>query len=366
VSFASLFTPAEGTYLLSHSAGRPPLAAREALASGFLTPWECGAGEPWGTWMATVDGFRLALAELLGVDVADLCPQSSLSDALFRLVDALPADRRRRAVLLHEDDFPSMGFALSRTGLELRFMPRSEDPRDPQNWARRMTPDVGLMLITHAQSNTGRCLPVAELCALARASGCLSIIDVAQSAGVLPVQPLAWGADAVIGSSVKWLCGGPGAGFLYVRRDLADSCTPRAIGWFAHAEPFAFDIHDFRDHPGALRFQCGTPSVAPFAIAAAGIRLIHDIGIEAVLAHNRRLTRMLIEAVDPAWVRSPADDAGRTGTVVLDAGPRQQEIASRLRAASVYFDIRPTGMRLSPHVYTSAADMNAVIDCLTG
>lgn len=366
MSHADLFVPAQGIYLLSHSAGRPPRAARAALDEGFLGPWEQSAGEPWGAWLDTVTAFREALATLLGVEAADLCPQPSLSDGLFRLVDALPAARRRRAVLLHEDDFPSMGYALSRTGLELRFIPRSEDPRDLGHWARRMGPDVGVVLITHAQSNTARCLPVAGICALARANGCVSIVDVAQSAGILPVQPLAWGADAVIGSSVKWLCGGPGAGYLYVERALAEACTPRAIGWFSHAEPFSMDIHRFRDHPGALRFQCGTPSVAPFAVATAGIRLIHGIGTEAVLAHNRALTRMLIEAVDPACLHSPPDDAGRTGTVVLDFGERQADMSARLRAAGVRFDIRPTGMRLSPHIYTTRADMQAVIDCLNG
>lgn len=366
MSWASHFPPAAGVYLLSHSAGRPPLAARASLDAGFLAPWERGDGEPWGQWMNTVASFREAVAALLGAGMEDICPQPSLSDGLFRLVDALPSERRRHAALLHEDDFPSMGYALSRTGLELRFMPRGEDPRDPANWARRISPEVGVVLITQAQSNTARHLPVAEICALARANGSVSIVDVAQSAGVLPVQPLVWGADAVVGSSVKWLCGGPGAAFLYVRRELADTCRPRAIGWFSHAEPFCLDIHDFRDHPGALRFQCGTPSVAPFAIATAGIRLIQEIGTDTVLAHNRALTRMLIDAVDPACLRSPPEDAGRTGTVVLDFGPRQPEMAARLRAAGVNFDIRPTGMRLSPHVYTTAGEMAALIDCLGG
>jgi selenocysteine lyase/cysteine desulfurase len=104
--------------------------------------------------------------------------------------------------------------------------------------------------------------------------------------------------------------------------------------------------------------------VAPFAVATAGIRLINGIGTGAVLAHNRTLTRMLIDAVDPACLRSPPDDAGRTGTVVLDFGERQADMAARLRAAGVRFDIRPTGMRLSPHVYNSAAEMETVIDCL--
>ena len=364
MSWASLFPPAAGTYLLSHSAGRPPLAARAALEAGFFEPWERGDGEPWGRWLSAVEGFRSALATLLDIGVEDVCPQPSLSDGLFRLVDALPAEHRRRAVLLHEDDFPSMGYALSRTGLELRFIPRSEDPRNPNNWARRMTPEVGVVLITQAHSNTARLLPVAELCTLASRNGSVSIVDVAQAVGLFPVRPNEWGADAVIGSAVKWLCGGPGAGFLTVRRELADRCTPRAIGWFSHAEPFSLDIHDFRDHPGALRFQCGTPSVAPFAIATAGIRLIQEIGAEAVMSHNRTLSRLLMDAVDPSHLVSPEEDAGRTGTVVLDFGARQQGVAARLRAAGVWFDIRPAGMRLSPHIYNTRDEVAAVAGLL--
>ncbi|MFM7784274.1 MAG: aminotransferase class V-fold PLP-dependent enzyme, partial [Gammaproteobacteria bacterium] len=160
------------------------------------------------------------------------------------------------------------------------------------------------------------------------------------------------------------LCGGPGAGFLWVSPQLIPRCAPRDVGWFSHAEPFAFDIHDYRDHPGALRFWGGTPSVLPFVVATEGLRLIGSIGVEAVRAHNLHLSRLLIDAVPEVAVFSPLEDTERGGTVVLQFDTGQAAAVAALRAIGVRFDDRPTGMRLSPHVYNTAEEITRVVAAL--
>ncbi len=358
------FLPCEGIYLQSHSAGRPPASVADALGARFIAPWAQGREEPWPRWLAAIEDFRTALGAALGGDPQDFCPQDNLSAGLAKLLGAITPEQGRRVALLHEDDFPSMGFVLGRAGLTLRFMPREVDPRDVEAWRTRIDETVAVVLVTQVQSNTGRRLPVEQICGIARATGALAVVDIAQSAGVLPMRLAALDADAVLGSCLKWLCGGPGAGFLWVSPRVIPRCAPRDVGWFSHAEPFAFDIHDYRDHPGVLRFWGGTPSVLPFVVATEGLRLIASIGVEAVRAHNLRLSRLLIDALPESAVFSPREDAQRGGTVVLQFGAAQPAAVAQLRAIGVRFDDRPTGMRLSPHIYNTAEEMNRVIAAL--
>lgn len=358
------FLPCEGIYLQSHSAGRPPAHVADAIGARFIAPWAQTREEPWPRWLAAIEDFRTALGAVLGGRAEDFCPQDNLSAGFAKLLGALPPSPSRRVAVLHEDDFPSMGFVLGRAGFTLRFLSREVDPVDPAAWRAQIDDTVAVVLVTQVQSNTGRRLPVEAICGIARESGALAVVDIAQSAGVIPMRVDALGADAVLGSCLKWLCGGPGAGFLWVSPALLPRCAPRDVGWFSHAEPFAFDIHDYRDHPGALRFWGGTPSVLPFVVATEGLQLIASIGVEAVREHNLRLSRLLIEAVPATAVFSPNDDALRGGTVVLQFGAAQAAAVAGLRAAGVRFDDRPTGMRLSPHVYNTEEEMARVLKAL--
>jgi selenocysteine lyase/cysteine desulfurase len=151
--------------------------------------------------------------------------------------------------------------------------------------------------------------------------------------------------DALIGSSVKWLCGGPGAGFLWVRRDLIGALEPLNVGWFSHADPLAFDIRDFRYAADARRFWGGTPAVAPCILAASGIETIMAIGPAQILATNRALIARFAEAMGAAF-----DMSVRGGTLCLTcADPDAAEQA--LRALECRFDRRGQILRLSFHVW---------------
>ena len=357
-----------GIYLLSHSVGLPPANTAEVWRRDFLAPWRQASEENWPQWLSVVEDFRAAVAALLGGQSADVCPQVNLSSALTKIVGSLSFAADRSGLLCAEEDFPSMGFVLQQAcapGQTPRYLSADLDLQDPQVWHDVLSQDVGLALITHVQSNTGRQLPVAEITRLCRERGIISVVDVAQSIGVLPIDLGQWQADFVIGSCVKWLCGGPGAGFLWVNPDVLGQCEPKDVGWFSHEAPFEFDIHNFRYARDAMRFWGGTPSVQPFAIATNSLETLNRVGIEQVRAHNLALTDQLLQEVSDEHCLSPRDPALRGGTAVLQYPEEQlQRIAGAMRESDIAFDLRRTGMRLSPHIYNDCEEIEAVIDCL--
>ena len=356
-------------YLLNHSAGLPPLDAAEALSASLFGPWVATDDQVWVHWMRAFDRLREALARVMQHQAAMICPQPSVSSGLSQILASLPVDNRRRRLLIAERAFPSLGFICQlaeRRGFELQMIPRSENTLDPQVWSRYLDERVHLAIFTHVHSNTSECHAIAPLCALARNCGAASVVDVAQSIGVRSVNASAWGADFIVGSCIKWLCGGPGAGFLWVDPNRLEQCQPIDVGWFSHADPFEFDIHNFEYATDALRFWGGTPSVAPALTAAHAIETLLTRGLAPLEAHNRRLIGELCEAVDPRWLVSPQDPEHRGGTVVLHFAQKQDLFAERLRSAGLQFDRRDEGIRLSPHFYNDENDLQRVMECFPG
>jgi len=361
------FALGEGIYLLNHSVGRPPRSAEAAAKAGFFEPWQTGTGEPWDAWFAEVDRFRSAVGALLNSPADNVCPQANLSSALTKIVHSLRRRIGRDTIVYTEADFPSMGFVLAmagRAGFRLRCIPDTADFGSLECWESTLDDDCCLALVTHVHSNTSRQVPVADICRLAREREVMTVVDVAQSAGIVPVDAVAWDADFIVGSCVKFLCGGPGAGFLWVSDRVLHECRPTDVGWFSHADPFEFDIHEFRYAESALRFWGGTPAVLPYSVAANSLETMIDIGIERIRAHSLELTQTIVNSVPRKCLFTPARPASRGGTVVLDFGEQQSAAARALTEAGVHFDVRRTGMRLSPHVYTSREEIETVISCL--
>ena len=276
IALPDVFVEHEGIYLLSHSIGLPARGARDAAADYFEV-WESDTSQAWPQWLGAIDGFREALSRLIGGQPASICPQSNVSSALSKMLGALRQSFDAPTILLTEDAFPSLGYVCEHAGYVVRYIAADLDATDPAVWKSALSADVDIVLITHVHSNTGEQIPVADIAGIARRQGVLSIVDVAQSVGVLPVDVGAWDVDVVVGSCVKWLSGGPGAGWLWVRPDLIERCTPVDVGWFSHDDPFEFDIHDFRYAGDALRFWGGTPTVLPFVIARHSIDAIRNL-----------------------------------------------------------------------------------------
>lgn len=349
--------PGPGPYLLSHSVGCLPRASRERINGDLLDPWASQGSDGWGSWLAAIGAFRGAVAELIGGQVSEVCPQPSVSVALGTFLSSLKRERGRDVLLASAHAFPSVGFTmrqLSALGYRLELLPEDRNPADPQTWADALGPHVAAVVPMHVHSNSGLVSPTAEIAAMARAAGAISVVDACQAVGILAVTPRAWGVDALIGSSVKWLCGGPGAGFLWVRHELIDELEPVQVGWFSHADPFAFDIRDFRYADDARRFWGGTPAPAPCVLAASGIETVLGIGQANILATNRALIAIAGEAAGIDF-----DMADRGGTLCLTGGDVDAAEAA-LRALGCRFDRRGPIMRLSFHIWNDVEQARAI------
>ncbi len=360
------YVPGPGPYALTHSVGCLPKPCVDALHANFLQPWQLSGGDAWDSWLAAVERFRERLAILLGGNAADYCPQSNLSSGLAKLLPALPRSNDRAVLLAAEDSFPSLAFVLERAremGFELRLIESRQDPSNAATWAVALTADVAAALVTHAHSNTGVVAPVAKIAALCRERGIRCIVDVAQSAGILPLSVAGFGADIVLGSCVKWLCGGPGAGFMWISPGLVQRLTPVDVGWFSHADPFEFDIHSFEFAADARRFWGGTPSIAPYAIAARSMQVLADIGIAAIRSHNIELMNVFRDELPAQWrARLDLDRIG--GTICLNLADSLPDVMRVLRANAVRHDCRGPVLRLSFHIYNTAAEAASVARCM--
>ncbi len=356
----------KGRYFLSHSIGLRPIAADAAHEDGYGAPWKAADGRTWDHWLAALELFRGALAPLIGARAGDICPQTNISAALTKIVFSLPERARRRKIILSEDDFPTVGFVLAqarRLGYELVFLPGGARLADIAAWSPAFHDDVQLVLATHVFSNSSVLAPIAAIAERARQRGVFSIIDIGQSAGAVPVDLQAWRADFAVGTSVKYLCGGPGAAFLWTEKETAARCLPLDVGWFSHEAPFEFDIHEFRYAEGSTRFTGGTPSVAPFAAASAGARLLGEAGIGAIHAHNQRLLGRLIGALPQGALVSHGKE-GERGSSALIAVNDLAAASKALADAGLVHDSRLGAIRVSLHLYNSDEDVDALLTAL--
>lgn len=358
--------PSDQCYLLAHSLGCQPKQSRESLNAQVLEVWAQDPQQAWPQWMQSLERFREALATFLGGKSDQYCPQVNVSSAFSKTLGAAWPEKKTRTLLLSEADFPSLGFVAQcaqKQGWKIEWLASELDHCELAVWADAIHPGIDAVLATHVQYSTNRRSPIEGICKLARERGILSIVDVCQSAGVVPLDFVALDAGVVVGSCIKWLCGGPGAGFMWVNPSPVCALEPVDVGWFSHQNPFEFEIHNFRYAQNADRFFGGTPSVFPFVAATVGIETLERFGIDAISAHNRKLSKIIREAVPPELLLSDEDPNKRGGTTVIALSPEDPRVQA-LRAQGFAFDARKFGIRLSPHIYTQRSEIERLADLL--
>ncbi len=209
--------------------------------------------------------------------------------------------------------------------------------------------------ISHVLFRSSAVQDAAAITRRAHEVGALVVLDCYQSTGTVPVDVTALGVDFACGGSVKWLCGGPGAGYLYVRPDRVRELAPRATGWFAHAQPFAFEMPAQRFADNVWRYMAGTPAVSALYQARAGAEIVGEIGVDRIREKSLRQTARVIAYCDEAGYRvnTPRAPAERGGTVCFDFDGSER-VAKALNATGFLCDHRPqAGIRMSPHFYTT-------------
>lgn len=285
------------------------------------------------------------------------------------LLSALVRPGGRRKVVATELNFPSLLYALrgwTALGLQLHLIRCPDGATVPLDaWREAVDGHTLAVVVDHGIFRSGFLQDVESIGELARQQGAWVVVDAYQTVGCVPFRVQDWPADAVLGGSHKWLCGGPGAAWMYVNPERADELAPALAGWFGHRDPFAFDL-ELEYAPGAARFATGTPGVASLLAARAGLEVVLQVGVQAVRRKSQALGQRMIELADSLdlEVRSPRDPERRTGMVVVDF-PGAEEAARELVRQGVLVDYRPgAGIRLSAHFYTHPHEVETAFEVL--
>ena len=344
----------ETTYLINHSLGAMPARAEERVAE-YAHTWKTRGirawAEGWWTMPLTVGD---QIGRIIGAPAGSTVMHQNVAIAEAIALSCFhPVDPLRNRVVYEEGNFPSVRYLYqAQPDLEVVVVPDDDAIVDAIDERTLLVP------ITHVLFKTGEIQDVAAIVRRAHEVGAHVILDAYQSAGIVPLDVTALNVDFAVGGSVKWLCGGPGNGWLYVRPDLAESLRPTFMGWQAHARPFAFEP-ELEYAEGAARFLTGTPNVPALYAATPGYDLIEEVGVETIRANSLRQTQLLIDLADAAGfdVASPRDPARRGGTVTIRT-PEFEAVHKELSERAILCDFRPdAGIRLGPHFYTTDEEL---------
>ena len=358
------------TYLVSHSLGAMPRSARASLTE-FLDAWDSRGVRAWheGWWELGHETGDL-LAPVLGVAAGSISMHQNVTVTMAAVASCSRFDGARRKIVMSDLEFPTNMYLFEgcrHQGAEVVYVPSDDGVRVPLGRLVDAIDDrtalVPLSLVLFKSSSLVDPRPVIEK---AHRVGARVVLDVYQAAGTVPMNLAALGVDFAVGGSVKWLCGGPGAAYLYVRPDLAPTLEPTLVGWAAHARPFAFETGPIARADAPERFQSGTPNVPALYAARAGYRIVAGIGVGPIREQSLHLTRRLMDgaAAQGFAVRTPDGDHERGGTVTIDV-PHGAQVAEELIRREVIVDHRPgAGIRMAPHFYNSDADIDHALTTL--
>ena len=347
------------TYLISHSLAAMPRRAEERLVE-YARMWkERGIrswSEGWWTMPMTVGD---QVGRIVGAPPGTTVMHQNVAIAEAVVLSCFfPIDAARNRVVYERANFPSVRY-LYQAHTELEVVVCDDESAIVEAIDERTL----LVPISHVLYKTGEIQAIEPIIRRAHEVGAHVILDCYQSAGIIPFDVTALQVDFAVGGSVKWLCGGPGNGWLYVRPDLADRLEPTYTGWQAHERPFSFE-EEMEYAPGAARFLTGTPNVPALYAATAGYDLIEEVGVDRIRDNSLRQTQLLIDLADAAGfgVRSPRDATRRGGTVTVHV-PEFAAVHRELAERQILCDFRPdAGIRLGPHYYNSDDELRYTIE----
>ena len=359
------------TYLVSHSLGAMPRKTAQYLQE-FADQWSSRGVRAWheGWWEIGRTTGDL-LAPILGVPKGTISMHQNVTVAMAVIASCFRYDGPRNRIVMTDLEFPSNVYlfnGLRRYGAEIVMVPSPDTMRtDLQRLLDAIDERTVLVPLSHVLFRSAYIQDVAAVIEKAHRVGAHVILDVYQGAGTVPMNLEQLGAGFAVGGSVKWLCGGPGAGYLYVRPDLASTLEPAYVGWAAHAHPFEFaaEAIDYADPPE--RFQSGTPNVPTLFSARAGYEIVAEIGVPAIREKSLRLTRRIMDLAKDAGFRinTPDKDNERGGAVIIDV-PNGQAVADELIRREIIVDYRPNaGIRMAPHFYNTQAEIEHAMAMLT-
>jgi kynureninase len=355
------------TYLVSNSLGPMPRTVPERLAE-YARDWGELGVKAWnrGWWELPVE-IGNEIAPLINAGNGEIVMMPNVTIAQTAVLSAIDFPKGRDTVVMTELDFPSVRYAYAEMAPRLGarvVVVRSDDGLtiDPDRLLAAIDERTRLVAVSHVLFRSAYIMDADAICRRAHDVGALVSLDSFHAVGVVPVDVKRSKTDFLTGGVLKWLCGGPGACFLYVSPEVRDRLKPALTGWQAHARPFAFEeVMEYTS--GAFRWLNGTPVIPALYAAAEGPRILRRAGVDAIRDKSLRLTSRLIELADARGykVNAPRDPARRGGTVALDV-PHGYEVAQHLLSQNVLVDYRVgAGIRIAPHFFTSEEELELAV-----
>lgn len=357
---------ARKTYLNSCSLGALSHRAERRIAE-FHEQWhEHGASAWYELWLGALSELRARVAAMLGAAPTEIALTASTSAALSSIASAIDY-RERPRVVVSELDFPTLAYQwMVRPGVEVVRVPSDDGVTiDPQRFRDAVDERTAFLATSHVFFTTGAIQDLTTLAEIAHTKGALFLVDAYQSVGQVPIDAHASGADILAAGPLKWLLGGPGLAYLYVRDDLVRELRPTSAGWFGGRDQFAFDIGTFEFHDDARRFELGTPALPTVHAALGGQEIIDAVGVPAIRQRNAELSERLIDAVRARGIAVRcAATADARSAIVMVALAEPERTVQRLSDHGIIVDSRPGHVRISPHFYNTAAEIDRVASAL--
>jgi kynureninase len=357
-------------YLISHSLGAMPRATFDRLHE-YADIWATRGVRAWaeGWWdMPVTVGNEIA--PIIGADRNTIVMHQNVSICQSLILSCLlpmPANSRRRKIVCEELNFPSVMYVYDAHArahnLRIETVKSEDGITIPlRQMLAAIDEETLLVPISHVLFKSAFLQDAKAITERAHEAGAMVVLDTYQSAGTVPFSVKELNVDFATGGSVKWLCGGPGAGYLYVRPDLIEELQPKTTGWMAHEHPFAFEA-EMNYAPNVTRFLHGSPAIPALYAAESGYKIINQIGVAAIREKSIRQTQYLIKLAEDAGfhVTSPKDPAQRGGTIAV-WDDNAAAITKELIRRDFIVDYRPgAGVRISPHFYTKDEELELVI-----
>jgi kynureninase len=355
-------------YMISNSLGAMPRGAAESLAE-YARTWATRGVRAWEErWWEMGREVGDKIGAIVGAPGGSVSMHENVTTAAMIALSSIRPDGARNRIVCLGADFPStihLYRAQQAHGFELGIVPAESDLTvRVERLVEAIDERTALVSLSHVLFKTSYIMDAAPVVARAREVGAAVLLDGYQSAGIIPVDVAALGVDFFVGGCLKWLCGGPGTAFLYTRPDLLRDLRPRFTGWFAHRNPFAFDIGPLEPRSDAMRMMNGTPAIPAYYAALPGLEIVAAAGVDRIRAKSRLMTRRVFELADRYGFPSvaPRDPDRLAGTVAVDP-PEALQVSRALKARDFVVDYRPgVGIRIYPHFYNTMDEIDRLME----
>jgi len=345
------------TYLISNSLGAMPRRVGDAM-NAYAQAWGERGVRAWEEgWWELAGKVAEGIAPLIGARPGEISLHQNVTTTEAVIASCFDWRGPRNKVVMTDLEFPSVQYFYHeqrRHGARVELLPSADRVRfDLEAFLAAIDESTLLVPISLVLFRSSFIVNARAIIERAHRVGAYVVLDTFQAAGTIPVEVRALGTDFAVGGVLKWLCGGPGVAYLYVREDLRTRLRPALTGWLAHRRPFAFEAGAIDARDDAYRFLNGTPHIPALYACRPGLEILHEIGADAIREKSLRMTaRLLTGAKARGWrVNTPEDPAERAGTVSLDP-PHAMEVSRELLARDILIDYRPhAGIRISPHFY---------------